>query len=59
MRLGIDFGTTRTRVAAVMDGNYPLISFHSEDFDSRDWYPSLIATQHGRAVFGLDALRVQ
>jgi molecular chaperone DnaK (HSP70) len=59
MRLGIDFGTTRTRVAAVINGNYPLISFHSDEFESRDWYPSLIATQHGRAIFGLDALRVQ
>jgi molecular chaperone DnaK (HSP70) len=59
MRLGIDFGTTRTRVAAVLGGNYPLISFHSEDSDGLDWYPSLIATQGDRALFGLDAARVQ
>jgi molecular chaperone DnaK (HSP70) len=56
MRLGIDFGTTRTRVAAVLGGNYPLISFHSDDSDSQDWYPSLVATQGDRALFGLDAL---
>jgi len=59
MRLGIDFGTTRTRVAALLGGNHPLISFHSDDSDSQDWYPSLIATQGGRVLFGLDALRVQ
>jgi len=59
MRLGIDFGTTRTRVAAALGGNYPLISFHSDEGDSQDWYPSLIATQGQRAQFGLDALRLQ
>jgi molecular chaperone DnaK (HSP70) len=59
MRLGIDFGTTRTRVAAVLDGNYPLITFHSEEGDTQDWYPSLIATQNGRSLFGLDAQHVQ
>lgn len=59
MRLGIDFGTTRTRVAAVMEGNYPLISFHSEEGDAQDWYPSLIATRNGQAVFGHEAQRVQ
>ena len=59
MRLGIDFGTTRTRVAAVIGGNYPLINFHSDESDSQDWYPSLIAVQGGRVLFGLDASRVQ
>jgi len=59
MRLGIDFGTTRTRVAAVLGGNYPLISFHSEESDSQDWYPSLVAVQGDRVLFGLDALHVQ
>jgi molecular chaperone DnaK (HSP70) len=59
MRLGIDFGTTRTRVAAALGGNHPLISFHSDEGDSQDWYPSLIATQGEQALFGLDALRVQ
>lgn len=59
MRLGIDFGTTRTRVAAALGGNYPLISFHSDEVDSQDWYPSLIAVQGQQMLFGLDALRVQ
>src|SRR5712675_1286305 len=29
MRLGIDFGTTRTVVAAAVDGRYPVVSFES------------------------------
>lgn len=31
MRLGIDFGTTRTVVAAAVDGRYPVVSFDTED----------------------------
>ena len=43
MRLGIDFGTTRTRVAAVLKGNYPLIDpelkqeSHLERVPVRHW----------------------
>ena len=59
MRLGIDFGTTRTRVAAVLNGNYPLIDFQTESGDVQDWYPSLIAVKGERLRFGLDALAVQ
>jgi len=59
MRLGIDFGTTRTRVAAVIDGNYPLIDFQTESGDNQDWYPSLIAVQGKRLAFGLQAQAVQ
>jgi molecular chaperone DnaK (HSP70) len=59
MRLGIDFGTTRTRVAAVLNGNYPLIDFQAENGDVQDWYPSLIAVKGERLRFGLDALAVQ
>jgi molecular chaperone DnaK (HSP70) len=44
MRLGIDFGTTRTRVAAAIRGNYPLITFRAGRDHALDWYPSLIAT---------------
>src|SRR5207244_13603281 len=32
MRLGIDFGTTHTVVAAVDRGNYPVVSFEHTDF---------------------------
>jgi molecular chaperone DnaK (HSP70) len=59
MRLGVDFGTTRTRVAACLSGNYPLITFAGEDGASRDWYPSLIAAQGERVVFGLHAEAIQ
>lgn len=59
MRLGIDFGTTRTRVAAVLKGNYPLITFHGPHGDGADWYPSLLAVRDDRAVFGWEAQAVQ
>ena len=59
MRLGIDFGTTRTRVAAAIRGNYPLITFQAGPDDALDWYPSLIATSGDRTVFGLRAQAVQ
>ncbi|HSB73629.1 MAG TPA: Hsp70 family protein [Candidatus Methylomirabilis sp.] len=59
MRLGIDFGTTRTRVAAVLRGNYPLISFEAGGGGGADWYPSLIAAQADRLAFGLRAQAVQ
>jgi molecular chaperone DnaK (HSP70) len=59
MRLGIDFGTTRTRVAAAIRGNYPLITFQAEHGDAVDWYPSLIAAQGDQAIFGLRAQAVQ
>ena len=58
MRLGVDFGTTRTRVAAVLKGNYPLISFQAEAGDGADWYPSLIAARGDRLAFGLEAQAV-
>ena len=59
MRLGIDFGTTRTRVAAVIKGNYPLISFEADGEGGGDWYPSLIAAQGDRLAFGMRAQAVQ
>ncbi len=55
MRLGIDFGTTRTVVAAVDRGNYPVISFQTASGDALSWYPTLVAAKAGRIVFGLDA----
>lgn len=59
MRLGIDFGTTRTRVAVGIKGNYPLVDFHAESGDAQDWYPSMIAVQKDQPVFGLKAQAVQ
>ncbi|MBO0859500.1 MAG: Hsp70 family protein [Chloracidobacterium sp.] len=55
MFLGIDFGTTRTVVAAVDRGNYPVVSFHPDDGDTLDWYPSVAAARSDEMVFGFDA----
>lgn len=55
MLLGIDYGTTRTVVAAADRGNYPVISFHTDSGDTQDWYPSLIAAREDESLFGLDA----
>jgi molecular chaperone DnaK (HSP70) len=54
-RLGIDFGTTRTVVARVEGGNYPLVTFESEWGDGQEWYPSLIAGKGSKRVFGWEA----
>jgi molecular chaperone DnaK (HSP70) len=59
MRLGIDFGTTRTRVAAALKGNYPLVSFRTDRGAVSDWYASLIAAQGSRLLFGSRAEAVQ
>src|SRR5439155_13835418 len=59
MRLGIDYGTTRTVVAAVDRGNYPVVSFQTADGDTQDWYPSLIAARGDTCLYGLDAVRYQ
>ncbi len=59
MLLGIDFGTTRTVVAAVYRGNYPVVSFHPEDGDTLEWYPSVVAARGGEIVFGFDAAQKQ
>ncbi len=55
MRLGIDFGTTRTVVAAADRGNYPVISFQNETGDMQPWYPSLIGAQGDQLAFALGA----
>jgi len=55
MLLGIDYGTTRTVVAAVDRGNSPVVSFHTADGDTQDWYPSLITARGDARLYGLDA----
>jgi molecular chaperone DnaK (HSP70) len=59
MRLGIDFGTTRTRVAAGVRGNYPVVTFQTDDGGGMDWYPSLIAVRGKEMAFGPRAQAVQ
>ncbi|HTY30093.1 MAG TPA: Hsp70 family protein, partial [Mycobacterium sp.] len=55
MRVGIDFGTTHTVVAAVDRGNYPVVSF-----DGVDAWPSIVAANaDGELRFGVDAAAVR
>lgn len=57
MRLGIDFGTTRTAVSIVDRGNFPIVSFQDCDGDLRDHVPTLIALENDALVFGFNAER--
>jgi molecular chaperone DnaK (HSP70) len=56
MKLGIDFGTTRTVVSCADRGNYPILSFFDEAGDAHDFYPSVVAERGGELRFGFDAL---
>jgi molecular chaperone DnaK (HSP70) len=56
VRLGIDFGTTRTVVACADRGNYPVLGFCDDAGDSHDWFPSVVAERDGELRFGFDAL---
>lgn len=52
MRLGIDFGTTRTLVAFVDRGNYPLASFDDLDGDTHEYIPTVVALEGDNLVCG-------
>ncbi|WP_282827539.1 Hsp70 family protein [Gulosibacter sediminis] len=56
MRLGIDFGTTRTLVALVDRGNYPVIGVEDALGDPHEHIPSVVALAGDRMVCGWDAL---
>ena len=56
MKLGIDFGTTRTVVTAMDHGNYPVVSFENEEGDLLDYYPSLVAVRDKEVRYGFAAL---
>jgi molecular chaperone DnaK (HSP70) len=58
MRLGIDFGTTRTVVACSDRGNYPALTFEDEVGNPVDWFPSVAAEREGELRYGFDALAV-
>ena len=55
IRLGIDFGTTRTVVAAQEDGNYPVCTF-SREGEVKEYIPTLAAIKDGILHFGWDAV---
>src|SRR5687767_1147296 len=56
MRLGIDFGTTRTVVACADRGNYPIVGFLDENGDAVEWFPSVVAANSsGKLRFGFAA----
>ncbi|HET9626665.1 MAG TPA: Hsp70 family protein [Kofleriaceae bacterium] len=56
MRLGIDFGTTRTVVAAVDDGRHPIAAF-DDGGEFRDYLPGIAALVDGELVVGWAAVR--
>lgn len=55
MKLGVDFGTNRTVIAAADRGNYPLVSFEAPDGTASDWYPSLVAIRGDERRYGWEA----
>lgn len=54
MRVGIDFGTTRTLVAAALDGRYAVAAYDVAD-SFRDYLPGYAAHTDAGWVFGWDA----
>ncbi len=59
MKLGVDFGTNRTVVAAADRGNYPLVSFDVPDGSTSDWFPSLVAIHGEERLYGWSAWEAQ
>jgi len=60
MRIGIDFGTTRTVVAAADRGNYPVVVFETPWGEASDCFPSIAAARRGALAFGFEAaLRIE
>lgn len=57
MRFGIDFGTTRTLIAAVDRGNYPIVGIDDHDGDQHEHIPSVVALDGDRIVCGWEALK--
>lgn len=58
MRFGVDFGTTRTTVAAADRGNYPIVAFSDVDDDVCEYIPSLMALDGDHRVYGFDAVEL-
>ena len=58
LRLGIDFGTTRTVVAFCDRGNFPVVTFTDEAGDATECFPSIVAEKDGELRFGFAAERL-
>ncbi|MDJ1371615.1 Hsp70 family protein [Gulosibacter molinativorax] len=58
MRFGIDFGTTRTIIAAADRGNYPVLTVDDSEGDTQDYIPTQIALDGDRIVAGWDAVEL-
>jgi molecular chaperone DnaK (HSP70) len=56
MRFGIDFGTTRTVVAAVNDGRHPIVSF-DDGGEYRAYVPGIAAMRRRELLLGWHAVR--
>jgi len=56
MKLGIDFGTTRTVVAVCDQGNTPVLSFRGADEGVTEWFPTAIAQTSDGVVTGHTAI---
>jgi molecular chaperone DnaK (HSP70) len=59
VRVGIDFGTTRTVVAAVDRGNYPIFPFEDAEGEKVEWFPSLVAVKGDQRFYGWQAWAYQ
>ncbi len=59
MRVGIDFGTTRSVVAAVDRGNYPIVPFEDANGDKVEWFPSVVAVKGDERFYGWQAWAYQ
>ena len=59
MKLGVDFGTNRTVIAAADRGNFPLVSFEAPDGTTPEWYPSLVAVNGNERQYGWKAWDLQ
>ncbi|KAB1641880.1 Hsp70 family protein [Gulosibacter chungangensis] len=56
MRFGIDFGTTRTIIAAADRGNYPVLVVDDAEGDTQNYIPTQIALSDGNIVAGWEAV---
>src|SRR5215208_6593896 len=54
MRFGIDFGTTRTVVAAALDGRHPIVAFDDHG-EFRSHVPGIAALQDDKLLLGWQA----